>query len=220
VKKSLILCGLIVLNLAGAARAAIELDATSAANTAVPDGNPVGITSSLTLSGPFVGVVTAVNVDLDITGGYNGDLYGYLEYQDVNSSTATEILLNRIGTSASDSFGSSGSGFNNIELSDSGTVNGSIHGAAGIPTGTWLADSAYSLNGTFGGMAAQGTWTLFLADMSVGGGTSTLESWGLDIIAVPEPSQAGLVLAAGALLAAVWGTRIGVGRRKLQPARV
>ncbi len=78
----------------------------------------------------------------------------------------------------------------NVTLSDSGTANGSVHWAAGIPTGIWLPDSANTLDGTFGGMTANGTWTLFLADLSAGGGTSTLNSWGLDInvAAVPEPS--------------------------------
>ncbi|MFM2294366.1 MAG: Proprotein convertase P-domain, partial [Verrucomicrobiota bacterium] len=38
----------------------------------------------------------------------------------------------------------------------------------------------------FGGANANGTWTLFLADLS-GGDISTLVSWGMDISVVPEP---------------------------------
>jgi len=69
--------------------------------------------------------------------------------------------------------------------------------------GTWLPDSANPLDGMFGGMTANGTWTLFLADMSVGGGTSTLNSWGLDINVqmVPEPAETGLLGMGGAALA-------------------
>jgi hypothetical protein len=112
-----------------------------------------------------------------------------------------------VGTSLSNPFGSSGSGFD-VTLSDSGTANGSIHGATGIPTGIWQPDSANTLDGTFGGMTANGTWTLFLADLDGGGGTSTLESWGLEInvaSAVPEPSESGLIAGLGALLALAYG---------------
>src|SRR5208283_2467906 len=126
--KTLIIGSLIALNLAGTAQAAVEFGGDWTVNTAIPDGNPVGITTSQTFSNPFNGFITSVNVDLNISGGYNGDLYGYLEYQDANNNIATEVLLNRVGTSASNPFGSSGSGFN-VTLSDSGTANGSIHNA-------------------------------------------------------------------------------------------
>jgi hypothetical protein len=204
-KRTLLICGLIGLNLATSAQASVEFGGDWMVNAAIPDGNPVGITASQTFSAPFYGHITSVNVELNVSGGFNGDLYGYMEYQDANGNTATEILLNRVGTSASNPFGSSGSGFNNITLSDSGTVNGSIHNAAGIPTGTWLPDSAGTLSGTFGGLASDGTWTLFLADLSVGGGTETLNSWGLDITAVPEPAIYGVLAGAGLLVVSLRG---------------
>jgi hypothetical protein len=203
-KRNLFISGLIVLSLAGAARAAVEFGGDWTVNTAIPDGNPVGIANSQTFSDPFNGYITSVNVELNISGGNNGDLFGYLQYQDANGDTATEILLNRVGTSPSNPFGSSGSGFN-VTLSDSGTVNGSIHNATGNPTGTWLPDSASSLNGTFGGLAADGTWTLFVSDLSVGGGTETLNSWGLDITAVPEPAIYGVLAGAGLLAVSLMG---------------
>jgi hypothetical protein len=201
-KKTLFICGFIVFELASVAPAQPVVDGDWTVDTAIPDGSPVGITAYKTFQNLPIGPITSVNVDLDISGGYNGDLYGYLALQDANGNTATEILLNEIGTSPSNPFGSSGSGLDVI-LSDSGTVNGSIHWAPGIPTGTWLPDSPNTLDGTFGGLTADGTWTLFLADMSVGGGTSTLNSWGLDINvqAVPEPAETGLLGMGGAALA-------------------
>jgi subtilisin-like proprotein convertase family protein len=203
-KRTLFVCGLVVVSLSRAAQASVEFGGDWTVNAAIPDGNPVGITTSQTFSDPFNGSITSVNVELNISGGYNGDLYGYLEYQDANGNTATEILLNRVGTSPSNPFGSPGSGFD-VTLSDSGTVNGSIHNATGNPTGTWLPDSPNTLNGTFGGLAADGTWTLFIADLSVGGGTETLNSWGLDITAVPEPATYGALAGAGLLAVSLIG---------------
>jgi len=81
-------------------------------------------------------------------------------------------------------------------------------------TGTWatdgraidpLSDPAVfdttpptSLLGSFNQTDPNGTWTLFLADLS-GGGQSTVVNWGLSIQTVPEPS-AGALLGMGILL--------------------
>jgi len=186
-KKLLFVCGGIIL-LAGAG----IVVSSGAVNTAIPDGNPVGITAYQTVQDLSGGTIADVSVNLNISGGYNGDLVGYLTYQDANGHTTTEILLNQVGTTSANQFGASGSGFN-VTLSDSGTVNGSIHSATGLATGTWQPDSANTLDGTFGGLTANGTWTLFLADMSVGGGTSILNSWGLNIevVSVPETTAYG-----------------------------
>jgi hypothetical protein len=186
------ICGFTVFSVAKVASAGSLLDTDWTVGTAIPDGSPVGITASQTVHNLGTSFITGVDVRLDITGGYNGDLYGYLVLQDANGNVASEVLLDRVGTSPSDPFGSSGSGFS-VMLSASGTANGSIHGATGIPQGAWLPDSANALNGTFDGLTANGTWTLFLADLSGGGGTSTLQSWGLDIGGVPEPAQTGWV---------------------------
>jgi hypothetical protein len=199
-KKSLYLCGLMAMTLAGTASAAVVVeDADWTVNASIPEGNPVGITEYQTFSGLSGAPISDVSVDLNITGGYNGILYGYLVLQDANGNVATEVLLNQIGTSAANQFGSSGAGMD-VTLSDSGTVNGTIHNATGVPTGAWQPDSANTLDGTYGGLTANGTWTLFLADLGTGGSQSTLVSWGLDISAVPESSPTGLLTGLGALL--------------------
>ena len=180
-------------------------------STPVPDGNPIGITESTTTAG-LLGSVVNVQVHLDITGGFNGDLYAYL----AGPGGYTAILLNRSGVTAGNAFGYADAGFN-ITLDDSG-VN--IHnyestfnpGGAQL-TGTWQPDgraidpqsapslfdstSPTALLGGFDGYNnANGTWTLFLADLSAGG-QSTLVSWGLTVVTVPEP-QTWAMLAGGA----------------------
>ena len=52
---------------------------------------------------------------------------------------------------------------------------------------------------SFVGQAAEGDWTLFVADLS-GGDTHTLNGWSIEIVGVPEPSTA-ILLSAGLLFA-------------------
>ena len=49
---------------------------------------------------------------------------------------------------------------------------------------------------SFNGLDPNGTWTLFIADVS-GGDQSTLVSWELDITAVPEPVTVALGIFGG-----------------------
>lgn len=200
-RKRLFIFGFIVLKLASPGQAQIIEDTNWVVNTVIPNGNPVGITLSETFNNISSAPITNIDVNLNISGGNDADLYVELVLQDANGNVATETLLNQVGTSPSNPLGSSVSGLN-VTLSDSGTANGSIHWATGIPTGTWLPDSANTLDGTFGGLTANGTWTLFLADLSVGGGTSTLNNWGLDINmeSVPEPTEPALIIGSGVIL--------------------
>jgi len=188
-----------------------------AVNAAVPDGNPVGISSSLTVGG-LSGDIATVQVSLDITGGYNGDLYAYL----TGPQGQVAVLLNRSGVSGSNPFGYDNPGFN-ITLSDISAnnihdyqaVNYSLDPVTGQLTGMWAPDgrnldpqsdgSAFdsapetsAALGSLAGTSADGTWTLFVADLS-GGGQSTLVSWGLTVVTVPEP-RAWTMLGSGLLL--------------------
>jgi subtilisin-like proprotein convertase family protein len=173
-------------------------------NSAIPDDSYIGLADSHlvtdipnTIDGSSA-TIQDISVNLDISGGFNGDLYGYLVFQPTGGGAAsTEVLLNQIGTGPGNAFGESGSGFN-VTLSGSGSTD--IHAATGSPvTGTYTPDSSTSLDTTFGGQLADGTWTLYLADLSAGGGTSELVSWGLDISVVPEPVTWALTIF-GALL--------------------
>ena len=159
----------------------------SSLNLAIPDGqSPIGVSSAINVSGAGT-TLTSVTVTLNISGGWNGDLYGYLSY----NGTAV-VLLNHVGTGSGDQIqnvaGFSTSGFNNITLANGGSA-GDIHGVPSPVSGNSYAPDSNGNGNTllsFNDMNPNGTWTLFLADNSQGN-QSTLAGWSLDITAVPEP---------------------------------
>jgi subtilisin-like proprotein convertase family protein len=164
-------------------------------NIAIPDANPNGISSTINVSG-LRPSISDVNVTINVSGGFNGDLYAYLNYNGI-----LVPLLNRVGTTTSplDPFGYSTAGFNNVTLDDAAS-GGSIHNVANpesLPTVSYTPDGG-SL-ASFNNSNPNGNWTIFFADMASGGGTSrsTLVSWSLEITAVPEPVNVALGIFAG-----------------------
>ena len=200
--------------IAETARAQTNFTYTSGSlNLGIPDQNTVGISSSTTLSG-VAGYISSVQVTLNITGGFNGDLYAYL----MGPQGSIAVLLNRVGLSGSDASGYGDAGFN-ITLSDGfpdihnyQSFTNSLTG--GQLTGAWSADgrnisplsagSSFDTApitaglGVFNNLIPNGAWTLFISDLS-GGSSSTLVSWGMTIVTVPEP-QTWALLASGASL--------------------
>lgn len=169
-------------------------------NVGIPDGNPVGLLEQFTVSGAN-GAIADVQVNLDITGGFNGDLYAYL----VGPQGQIVILLNRPGVAGSNPYGYGDSGMN---LTLDGLTANNIHdygstSGYSLSGTTWAADgrnvnpespgdtlyitsTAANLS-VFADGNANGVWTFFIADLSVGGGTAMLNNVGLSIMTVPEP---------------------------------
>lgn len=153
-------------------------------NGIVPDNDLSGLTLVETTTG-WSGSITDLSVTLNMTGGWNGDIYAYLYHDGVMG-----VLLNQTGASSNNSLGYSDSGFN-ITLSD--TAAYSIHKyqensptiTSGVVQGTWQPDGVELRQ--FNGLDASGTWALFVADENPGG-VMTVNSWGLKIESVPEPS--------------------------------
>ena len=173
------------------------------ANALVPDNDLSGLASSRSFTSVITNI-TDLDLNLTIAGNFNGDLYGY-----VTHGTGFSVLLNRPGRTASNPAGYSDLGFN-VKFDDA-AANGDIHTyrakLLGDPsahldspvTGTWQpdaravdpsvavdTDARTAFLSAFNGLDANGTWTLFLADLSPGG-SSTLISWGLEVTGIPEP---------------------------------
>jgi subtilisin-like proprotein convertase family protein len=159
-------------------------------NASIPDNNPSGWVSSQNVNTMPAGTLTGLAVNLELSSGWSGDLYAYMVHQ-----SGFAVLLDRVGTPGM-TYGYGAANLN-ITLADDGFNGGSyngIHGyGGGNSTGTiWNPDNSAttSLPGSlssFLGTTPNGTWTLFVADLS-GGGVTTVQSWGLqmDIVAVPE----------------------------------
>ena len=192
---------------------------TFSPNQVVPDGNANGVALNANLTG-LIGTITNLTVSLDITGGFNGDLYASL----VGPNGGFAVLLNRVGVTAGNAFGYADTGFA-VTFNDSAsftnvhfyqTLSYDLNGTGQL-TGTWGSDGRFidpasdpalfdttaptSLLGSFDGTDPNGTWTLFLSDL-VSGQQSTVVNWGLNIQVVPEPSVSAL-LGIG-ILAAAW----------------
>ena len=209
------ICLLLLLMCVGALPLAAALTETysySSVNVAVPGGDASGISLTPNVSSAIASI-TSVRVSLNISSDSNGSLYAYLSHDGVLC-----VLLNRVGRTTGNLAGYDNNGFN-ITLDDS-VVNRDIHVyntiAPPIPgsslTGLWQTDARNidpdqvldtrsrnaGLN-LFQTQGASGSWTLFVASLE-SGGTTTLNSWSLEITgaAVPEPQA--YCFAAGLLL--------------------
>jgi len=162
--------------------------------TTIPDGSYSGWSDTREVNTMPAGTLTAVAVDLNLSSGWTGDLYAYLTHD-----SGFVVLLDRVGVPDA---GANGYGAGNLDitLADDGFNGGgdfaNIHlYGGGNSVGTlWNPDnhnagiSTTAASGSLGSFTtANGTWTLFIADLS-GGGVTTVQDWGLqmDIVAVPE----------------------------------
>lgn len=177
----------------------------------ISDGNVNPWSDTREISGIAESSISSVRVRVEVSGGYNGDLYGYLSYNNV-----LVPLVNRPGMGTGDAFGYGDDGFF-VTFSDAASDNFHFYqtvsgwdisgGAAWKPDGRGISplssSSAFDAPGTvtlasFEGMNPNGNWTLAFADVSAGGGQATVMSWGLEIVTVPEPpTNVGVGLFAG-----------------------
>lgn len=207
-------CTMTLLTVLGAHAGIISYGAQSGQ---VPDNSTVGFATTANASG-YQPTITAVSVTLNITGGFNGDLYAYLSHGGVLLP-----LLNRVGVSGTGDGNDVGYLETGLNLTLDPAAANDVHfyrdyspayNGSGQLTGTWqpdgrsidpasdraLFDSAGRLTfASFNGLDPNGMWTLFIADLSPGG-QSELAGWALSVTAVPEPVNAALGFLAVALV--------------------
>jgi subtilisin-like proprotein convertase family protein len=145
----------------GAAGAAPARDSADVPK-AIPDVNPAGVTSTLTLA--EAGRVKDVNVRI---GSLTHTFVGDLKLELISPTGTTVVLATQVG--------GSGDNFTNTVFDDEAAT--AISGSAPF-TGSFRpqADQLSRLDGE----VQQGTWTLKVSDL-VADDTGTLNSWGLDI---------------------------------------
>ena len=222
---------LIISFLTGACASATAATFVSTPNLAIPDNSILGVSNTQTISVP-AGFITNVKLSLNIAGtpnasnAFNGDFYAYLQH-----GSGFTVLLDRTGRTASNAFGYGDSGFD--VTFDDAAINGDIHKyrdvvnpAGGVLTGIWqpdgrttnpnsalLTDPRPALLSSFNGLDPNGSWTLFVADVSPIS-TGALKSWTLDLTVapIPEPGTVGV----GILLLGVCASG---GRRSRRPRK-
>lgn len=167
---------------------ALSSTGTASPGVVIPDNNLSGVASTINLS-TAINAITSLTLTLDITGGYNGDFYAYLQH-----GTGFAVLLNRVGRTAGNNYGFADSGFQ-VTFDDAAATD--IHlASAGVGNpliGTYQPDgrniSPFSALDTsprsafltsFTGLDANGGWTLFIADVSPVG-IGTLADWSLTV---------------------------------------
>jgi subtilisin-like proprotein convertase family protein len=183
--------------------------------------SPDGIMTTPTSSGVFstpnaADQVVDLAVTLNISGGYNGDLYAYLI-----APNGTILMLAEGGIT-----GLTGSGMNITLVNPNPTgraaqgVDPTFGGILSSPSGSLASanDSGGSLSGTFTGSFTQygtmlgnnnpatgayanGTWNLFVWEQNDSSSSPTLNSWTLDLAVVPEPVDMALGIFAAMMLA-------------------
>lgn len=159
----------------------------------IPDNNAGGVAFPFNISAPSPSYITSVTVNLNITGGWNGDLYAYLSH-----GSGFSVLLNRVGRTALDPDGFGASGFN-IILADANATD--IHNFSGVTVNGDFAPDGRGINpfnafdtsprnamlGNFTGYDPDGLWTLFFADVAPTA-VSVIQGWTVSVEAVPEPA--------------------------------
>lgn len=188
-------------------------------NGVVPDGNLNGWSDTRNVSTMPAGTLQGVAVNLALNSGWTGDLFAYLVH-----SSGYAVLLNQPGT-PTPAAGYGAATFNvtlaNGTAWDGNAVSGNIHsyGGGSSVAGVWNPDNPNTPGnglGSFLSTSPNGTWSLFVADLS-GGGVTTVQSWGLqlDIVAVPEVETWVAAALAGAF-GAFWLSRQIKGSAKSQ----
>jgi hypothetical protein len=183
----------------------------------ITDGNSAVWSDTRTVSDAASWLMVGnLTVRYMISGGSSGDLSG-----DLHRGGLLLPLPSRSGETTgavpTPSFVRGDTGFKAVALSDRPAMNSHNYGSNIVPTGTSLPESSGSTAASkFGALAATGDLTLFLSDLTAGGGQSQALNWGIGISAVPEPVNVALATFGGVVLAGIMVRSRPVRRRLLR----
>lgn len=133
---------------------------------AIPDNNTAGVTSVINV--PDVDVISDLNVTLNLTHTFDGDL------------TISLIAPNGTSIALVTKRGSSGDNFTNTVLDDAAAT--AISAGSAPFTGSFRPESPLSV---VNGLSAAGAWTLKVVD-SASSDTGSIENWSLNFTYVPR----------------------------------
>ena len=184
-------------------------------NQEITDNDSRGVANVQTISG-LDSSISSISISLNLSAvsgdlAFNGDYYVTLQHDD-----KFVVLLNRVGKTSANPFGYDDNGFNVTFTLDGADVH--TYGDVlndGTLTGSWGADGRaidpddvldtdpdnypQKCTATLSqliGANPNGDWTLFAADLN-SSGKGQLNSWSIDVQAIPEPSAATFILLSG-----------------------
>ena len=199
--QAVLLAGVVLLRVASANAQEVTLLRSVAVNQEIPDRGQYVSMSLLDLANVGMASITDVNVNLSLSSLNEsspmrlGQIYSSLTYGVASEDERVAVLLNRVGVTDSNAFGSRLSSLN-VTLDDSAATN--IFNAV-TGTGTYQADGRSGVNPYAGGVAySSGSinaglsalngsllesrqFSLLVADTQQGGGQARLDSWGVQV---------------------------------------
>ena len=149
--------------------ATVTGSASASPALAIPDNDPAGISTTLTVTDDFD--ITDLNVDLDISHTWVGDVIVTIQ----SPAGTTAIVIDQPGVPAS-TFGCSGDDIL-ASMDDEATDPVEDECDAGVPTinGSFIPNNPLSV---FDGESTLGDWILTVSD-NAGGDTGTINTWGI-----------------------------------------
>jgi hypothetical protein len=216
-------------------RAGLYTGSSGNISVGIADGDANGVANTITVGGTAGAQISSMIVTINLSGGYNGDLYAVLSHDGASGA----VLLNRIGRGTSYGgtilgYSTAGGTFTFGSTVDSSLLNNIHSYGGGAPSGTYAPDGRTidplspraDFNSTPSGNALTsfntidptGGWTIFFADMAQNGQASTLTGWSLEITAVPEPVNMALGIFGGIALVVI-GARRRLVRDRVQRVR-
>lgn len=189
--------------------AAAQAQSYSGSGGAIPDASPL-VPLVSTINVPDNVTVADMTISLNGFGHtWQGDLWARITAPD---GVTTMDLFRRAGQGSTSTFGFTNNfvAANTYLFSDAGATSTYMAAPVNIPSNTYRAYTnpganitttnangpsaptqvLQSFSSTFGGVAAQGVWTLRITDMS-SGDSGSLGGWTLNITPVPEPTLLG-----------------------------